>query len=151
VRFNSLILIAETNAAFVKIPGCSPLHICSSVADRLRHVEIAARIVDHRPAASLPKTAPSNQGTTSRRRRELVPWTVGAVLPGASCRGGDQRCGRQFRRDGDDPRTGRANVEAANNLEFEKAALFRDQIKELKRSLNDERDENAAKPSAMRL
>jgi len=41
-------------------------------------------------------------------------------------------------------------LEAANNLEFEKAALFRDQIKELKRSLNDERDEKTNKPSAMK-
>ena len=39
-------------------------------------------------------------------------------------------------------------LEAANNLEFEKAALFRDQINELKRSVNAERDEKTASPAA---
>jgi excinuclease UvrABC nuclease subunit len=42
-------------------------------------------------------------------------------------------------------------LEAANNLEFEKAALYRDQIKELKRSLNDERDATTTKPSAVKV
>src|SRR6266702_7015628 len=42
-------------------------------------------------------------------------------------------------------------LEAANNLEFEKAALFRDQINELKRNLNDERDEKTTQPSAMKV
>ena len=41
-------------------------------------------------------------------------------------------------------------LEAANNLEFEKAALFRDQINELKRSVNDEPDEKSTRPSAMK-
>ena len=39
-------------------------------------------------------------------------------------------------------------VEAANNLEFEKAALFRDQINELKRSLSSERGGKTTRPSA---
>jgi len=39
-------------------------------------------------------------------------------------------------------------VEAANNLEFEKAALFRDQINELKRSLSGERGGKTTRPSA---
>jgi excinuclease ABC subunit B len=38
-------------------------------------------------------------------------------------------------------------LEAANNLEFEKAALFRDQINELRRSLNDGRLEEPGKRS----
>jgi len=38
-------------------------------------------------------------------------------------------------------------LEAANNLEFEKAALFRDQINELKRSVNGGRSDEAIKPS----
>ena len=38
-------------------------------------------------------------------------------------------------------------LEAANNLEFEKAALFRDQINELKRGLNGGRSDKAIKPS----
>ena len=38
-------------------------------------------------------------------------------------------------------------LEAANNLEFEKAALFRDQINELKRGLNGARSDKAIKPS----
>src|SRR5204863_7957080 len=40
-------------------------------------------------------------------------------------------------------------VEAANNLEFEKAALFRDQINELKRSLNGERTAKIGQATAM--
>src|SRR5437867_5855145 len=39
-------------------------------------------------------------------------------------------------------------LEAAKNLEFEKAALFRDQINELKRSSNDERAGKSGKASA---
>src|SRR5216117_4071003 len=39
-------------------------------------------------------------------------------------------------------------LEAANNLEFEKAALFRDQINELKRSVNGARTEKTSQPSA---
>ncbi len=39
-------------------------------------------------------------------------------------------------------------LEAANNLEFEKAALFRDQINELKRNLNGGLSDKAIKPSA---
>src|SRR5437879_3020277 len=38
--------------------------------------------------------------------------------------------------------------EAANNLEFEKAALFRDQINELKRSVSSERGGKTTRPSA---
>jgi excinuclease ABC subunit B len=41
-------------------------------------------------------------------------------------------------------------LEAANNLEFEKAALFRDQINELKRHLNSDDDSPPAKPKAGR-
>src|SRR5437762_915329 len=39
-------------------------------------------------------------------------------------------------------------LEAANNLEFEKAALFRDQINELKRSMSSERGGRTTRPSA---
>ena len=38
-------------------------------------------------------------------------------------------------------------LEAANALEFEKAALYRDQINELKRNLKDERGEKSARTS----
>src|SRR5437867_5345921 len=39
-------------------------------------------------------------------------------------------------------------IEAANNLEFEKAALFRDQINELKRSVDGERAAKTSQPAA---
>jgi len=54
LRFNSLIDRGTTRP--FQIPGCSPLsNICSSSsADRLRHVEIAARIVDHRRGSFAP-------------------------------------------------------------------------------------------------
>src|SRR3989454_831717 len=42
-------------------------------------------------------------------------------------------------------------VEAANHLEFEKAALFRDQINELKRSVNGERTEKTSQPAAKKV
>jgi len=42
-------------------------------------------------------------------------------------------------------------LEAANNLEFEKAALFRDQINELKRSVNGERTEKTSQPAAKKV
>src|SRR2546427_5566344 len=42
-------------------------------------------------------------------------------------------------------------LEAASNLEVEKAALFRDQINELKRSVNGERTEKTSKPAATKL
>src|SRR6266702_166987 len=42
---------------------------------------------------------------------------------------------------------GTETAAAANNVEFEKAALFRDQINELKRSVNGGRSDEAIKPS----
>ena len=42
-------------------------------------------------------------------------------------------------------------LEAANNLEFEKAALFRDQINELKRSVNGARTEKTSQPAAKKV
>src|SRR5207247_990658 len=41
-------------------------------------------------------------------------------------------------------------LEAANNLEFEKAALFRDQIRELKRSVNMDKTEPAQRQVSYR-
>jgi len=55
-----------------------------------------------------------------------------------SCRGGDQDAGGNFDVTETIRELEEQMLEAANNLEFEKAALFRDQIKELKRSLNDD-------------
>src|SRR5438445_2451599 len=42
-------------------------------------------------------------------------------------------------------------LEAANNLEFEKAALFRDQINEVKRSVNGERTDTTSQPAAKKV
>ncbi len=118
--------------------------------DDAEHPEIPRR----HPNTAAKSSSPTTRNTTSPRAASAAPWKTAwpFIKTRAKGRDGAARIGRNLDLTQTISDLQEEMLDAANNLEFEKAALLRDQIRELKRNYSGESDSKKAnKPSSYKV